>query len=502
MIVAYQAIRQHLVTAILLIIASVPIARVAGAENPKPNFVVLLADDLGYGDLGIYGHPTIATPNLDRMAAEGMKLTSFYAAGPACSPSRAGLLTGRYPMRSGVYRVLRLEDTGGLPPSEVTMAEALGAAGYQTLALGKWHLGHRSPFLPTENGFARFHGLLYSNNMDEPDRPLRLYRDATAEPGDVEQALFTRSETEEAAAFIRGAGDRPFLLYLAYPMPHVPLHASESFAGRSKRGAYGDAVQEIDWSVGEILRAVRETGLDHRTLLVFTSDNGPWLPRKLDGGSAGLLRDGKNTTYEGGMRVPCIVRWPGRIPAGQVRAELTSNLDLMPTFLELAGIGSAGHPVLDGRSLLPLLEGHSFDDERSFYYFQGALVEAIREGKWKYRAAPESSSPNASGDSMPTYLAALERITTDGRSLAAFEIDSAARLEAQLYDLEADPSERFNLATEHPELARRMRARMQAFAHGLVPGPGYHHLAGEFIERARKRLGDEPPAGAARREAE
>ena len=278
--------------------------------------MILLADDLGYGDLGSFGHPTIATPNLDRMAAEGLKLTSFYVAGPACSPSRAALLTGRYPMRSGVYRVLRLEDTGGLPPSEVTMAEALGAAGYRTLALGKWHVGHRSPFLPTENGFASFHGLLYSNNMDEPDQPLRLYRDA--EPAArrrrsviADQDLHRRSDARSSATPAIGHSCSTWRTRCRTCRSMLPSGSPAT----SRRGSYGDAVQEHRLERRrDPARSARRP--DSTTVPSWSSPatTGRGSPRRLDGGSAGLLRDGKNTTYEGGMRVPCIARWPGRIP--------------------------------------------------------------------------------------------------------------------------------------------------------------------------------------------
>ena len=468
-------------------------AGVGPAAAAHTNFVVLLADDLGYGDLGTFGHPTIATPNLDRMAAEGLKLTSFYAA-PLCTPSRAALLTGRYPNRSGLYRVLFPEDTTGMPPEEVTMAEALSAGGYRTMAVGKWHLGHQSPFLPTENGFDSYFGLLYSNDMRPPrtEVPLRLYRNDQPLPGEVDQGLLTERYTEEAVRFIQEAGDRPFLLYLAYTMPHMPVHASERFAGRSRRGLYGDAVETLDWSVGEILRTLREQGLDESTLVLFTSDNGPATSRELGGGSAGLLRGSKGSTYEGGMRVPCIVRWPSRVGAAQVRSDPAATVDLLPTFLELAGIGPPPGRPLDGRSLIPLLEGKPLADDHRLYYWKGGFLVAVREGEWKLHEGPAEGSGRTHEEVMKAFL---ERTRSEGRSFTAGEVFGADAV-TELFDLDADPSERFNLAGEHPEIVQRLRREMTELARGMKPGAAFDLAKDDPALEERRRIGRQPAARA------
>ncbi len=472
----------------LLVAASIvlPGSMAAAATDARPNFVILLADDLGYGDLGTFGHPTIATPNLDRMAAEGLKLTSFYAA-PLCTPSRAALLTGRYPNRSGLHRVLFPEDTTGIPAEEVTLAEALGAEGYRTMAVGKWHLGHRSPFLPTENGFASYFGLLYSNDMRPPrtEVPLRLYRNAEALPGEVDQATLTERYTEEALRFLRESNDRPFFLYLAYTMPHRPLFASERFAGKSRRGLYGDAVETIDWSVGEVLRALRETGHEDDTLVLFTSDNGPAISRGLEAGSAGLLRGGKGSSYEGGMREPCIVRWPSRVKPAQVRADVASTLDLFPTLLDLARIAPPAQRILDGRSLVPLLDGNPLPTDRTLYYFKGGFLEAAREGKWKLR----ETAPEGSGRTHATVIAAfLERTLTEKRSFTTAEVFGADAV-AELYDLDVDPSEQWNVAAEHPEIVDRLRRQMARLAREVEPGPAFDLARDDPDTTERRRIG-------------
>jgi arylsulfatase A-like enzyme len=485
--------RPALIVAALLLAALAASSR-ADAKSAQPNFVILLADDLGYGDLGAYGHPTIATPNLDRMAAEGLKLTSFYAM-PLCTPSRAALLTGRFPNRSGLYRVLFPEDTVGIPAEEVTIAEALAASGYRTAAIGKWHLGHHSPYLPTENGFASYFGLLYSNDMRPPrtEVPLRLYRDAEALTGEVDQGTLTERYTEEAVRIIREAGDRPLLLYLAYTMPHMPVHASERFAGRSRRGRYGDAVETIDWSVGEILGALRDAGLESNTLVLFTSDNGPATSRGLGGGSAGLLRGSKGSSYEGGVREPCIARWPSRIAPAQVRADVASTLDLFPTLLELAEVAAAAAPALDGRSLAPLLDGRALEPDRPFYYFKAGFLEAVRDGKWKFRETALEGSGREHAAAIDTFL---QRTLSERRSFTAAEVLGGASV-PELYDLDADPAERFNLAAEHPEIVERLRRRMTELAPTVAPGAAFdvENVDPAVAERRRRarREEDAPP---------
>jgi uncharacterized sulfatase len=415
----------------------------------RPNVVVLLADDLGYGDLASYGHPTIRTPNLDRMAAEGLRLTAFYAQ-PVCTPSRAALLTGRYPIRSGTTKVFFPHDSIGLPASEVTLAEALKGRGYRTLAVGKWHLGHLPAFLPTTQGFDAYFGIPYSNDMDRGSAPpIPLMRGARVVEQPAEQATLTRRYTEEAIRFLREHRREPVFLYLAYTMPHLPLHVSPAFAGRSRAGRYGDVVEEIDWSVGQVLRTLKELGTDRNTLVIFASDNGPWsnFPRAAfqeaygsrpeDAGSAGPLRGAKMGTYEGGVRVPAIVRWPGTVPAGRTSAEPASTLDLFPTLVRLAGGQVPDDRPLDGRDILPLLAGRADSlPTRPLYYYRNAELEGVREGRWKLRLT---------------------------RHLRP-ELRPADPLTPELFDLDRDPGEHYNVAAEHPDVVARLRARMEAFA--------------------------------------
>ncbi len=424
------------------------------AQSAQPNVVLLFADDLGYGDLGCQGHPTIRSPHLDRMAGEGIRLTSFYAA-IVCSPSRAALLTGRYPVRTGVFRVIGPDDKLGLPASEFTLAEALKTRGYRTWAVGKWHLGHDDPaFFPTACGFDGYLGLLYSNDMMPPwvetKRPLRLYRNTEPVDGPVDQATLTEAYTEEAIRFIRDAKAGPFFLYLAYTFPHVPLAASPRVGGSSARGLYGDVVEAIDGSAGRILDVLKREGLDENTLVIFTSDNGPWIdlpPRMVrtggvkpwDAGSAGLLRGWKGTTYEGGPRVPFIARWPGKIPPGRVSAGIATSMDLYTTFLKLAGARVPADRPVDGMDLFDFLAGKAESPRREFLYFRGRSLDAVREGKWKLR------------------------LTTHLRQ----EVPDWRPPDAELFDLETDPSERFNLAGAHPELVARLRWKLGESARDL-----------------------------------
>ncbi len=323
--------------------------RPPGVATQPPNIVVILADDLGYGDLGSYGHPTIATPNLDRMAALGMKFTQYYAGSSVCSPSRAALLTGRYPIRSGLTRVLEPRSTGGIPSDEITLAEVLKTAGYATACVGKWHLGWQPKYLPTNHGFDSYFGIPYSNDMSpatQPGNPVfsaapptPLIRGLEATNSDEpDQRMLTRRYTEEAVGFLRQhAGRRPFFLYLAHTMPHVPVSASALFDGKSRRGRYGDAVEELDWSCGQIASALTELGIERDTLVIFTSDNGPWLSKREDGGSAGPFREGKVSTWEGGFRAPLIARWPGKIATGVTTPAFATAMDLFATCTALAG---------------------------------------------------------------------------------------------------------------------------------------------------------------------
>jgi arylsulfatase A len=413
-------------------------------KQSTPNIVIIFTDDMGYGDLSCYGHPVIQTPNIDQMAAEGIKLTSFYAAAPVCTPSRAALLTGRYPIRN-LPNNLGPESTHGLPESEVTIANILKEQNYKTMAIGKWHLGYGKPeLMPTGRGFDSFYGLPYSNDMIlpwcpwlEPEHILELYRDnePIREIG-FEQDSLTIDYTREAVDFIKKSKGEPFFLYFAHSMPHLPISTAKSFRGKSKAGLYGDVIQTIDWSVGEIMNAIKESGLDDNTMVIFASDNGPWqnvpdrmLQRGVEpwhGGSAGLLRGSKATSYEGGFRVPGIVRWPGQVPSGLVSNEMATTMDLFSTIVKIAGGNLPSDREIDGGNILPLLKGEGTTSRDQFFYLKGKRVEAVRDGLWKFRY---------------TKTAGIE-----------------------LFNLNVDPSEKYNRAQENVGLVKKYYQQMKGFA--------------------------------------
>jgi len=401
-----------------------------------PNIVLIFVDDLGYGDLLPYGSELIRTPNLDRMATEGVLLTNFYSTAPVCTPARAGLLTGRYPIRS--HLALPLYPKGhlmgvflnaigrypygvtGIPEDELLLPEILKARGYATGMVGKWHLGDSSPHLPVENGFDTYFGPLYSNDVD----PFELYRDnQVVMPAPVDQSQLTKQYTQEAIDFIEANQDSPFFLYLSHTMVHEPLHASDDFKGKSQAGLYGDAVEELDWSVGEVLDALDKHGLDDKTLVVFTSDNGPWWQ-----GNAGGLRGRKHNVMEGGFRVPFYARWPGVLPAGAVRDELVVNFDLLPTCLEIAGAALPDDRIIDGKSILPLLLGKPQQPHDIFFYYDGHDLVAVRQGNWKYH----------------------RRHMSDNGGYPIFYHGPF------LFDLKSDPAESYSLLESEPEIAQRL----------------------------------------------
>jgi arylsulfatase A len=433
-----------------LMVIALAAAPVAAAD--QPNIVIIFCDDMGYGDLGCYGHPTIRTPNIDRMAAEGMKFTSFYAAAEVCTPSRAALLTGRLPPRSGMCsdtrRVLFPDSAGGLPASEVTIAAALKAKGYSTACVGKWHLGHLPQYLPMKHGFDLFYGLPYVNDMDRVPGKAPKGRTAITEPkveyfnvpfmrGDkiierpADQHTLTKRYTEEAVKYIRATKDKPFFLYLAHSMPHVPLFASKDFEGKSPRGIYGDVVEEIDWSVGEVLKALREEKLDKKTLVFFSSDHGPWLQFNEQGGSAGLFRDGKGSTWEGGFRVPGIAWWPGTVPAGVTTQEMACTMDLLNTAITLAGGEVPTDRPIDGFDLTPLLTGKGKSPRDTMFYYRGLRLMAVRHGPWKAHFITQVAyGPDKPVEHDPPLLYHLGRDPGEKNDVAKDHADVIAEIKA------------------------------------------------------------------------
>ena len=416
--------------------------KVEHASKP-PNVIVILADDLGYDDLGCYwtpdnrpGFEKIQTPNIDRLAAEGVRFTDYYAPSSVCSPSRAALMTGCYPVRVGIPGILFPASPTGLNPDEVTLAEVLKESGYATACVGKWHLGHQPPFSPRQHGFDSFYGMMFPNDM----KPFVLHRDETVIEPKPDQKTLTEQFTEEAVKFVRAKHDQPFFLYLAYSAPHIPLNVSDGFRGKSARGLYGDVVECMDWGVGEVMKALDETGLADRTLVVFTSDNGPDTRGPYDKrGQAFPLRAAKATTREGGVRVPCVMRWPGHIPAGMVSSEIASSMDLLPTVAGIAGAQPPQDRIIDGKDILPLMTKPGAPSPHdAFFYYYGQKLEAVRSANWKL------VFPRTAMDDTP-----YER-----KPGAAKE----ALLPEALYDLAADVGETTDVIGKHPEVAARLRA--------------------------------------------
>ncbi len=412
-------------------------------EIEKPNIVILFADDLGYGDLECYGHPTIKTPNLDNMANEGMRFTQFYVSATICTPSRGALLTGRLPVRTGIHSGVFFPDSKlGIPQEELTLPEALKEAGYATACFGKWHLGHHEQYLPTNNGFDEYFGIPYSNDMGHRPGsgrfskfpPLPLIKGTKVIEEDPDQRYLTKRYTEKALDFIQRKKGESFFLYLPYTMPHTPIFASEKFKGTSRRGLYGDVVSEIDWSVGEILKTLKELDLQDKTFVFFTSDNGPWLVKKERGGSAGPLHEGKFTTWEGGMREPAIAWWPGVIPAGKTEAAMVSSLDIFPTCAALAGVQIPEEKVYDGYNMMPLLMGKAEKIRDVIWYYRGSSLYAVRKGPWKLH---------------------FQTFSNPYTSESEYENRKENPL---LFNIEADPSEKYNIAGEHPDKVNELKA--------------------------------------------
>ncbi|MBT8308292.1 MAG: sulfatase [Maribacter sp.] len=432
----------------------------------KPNFIIIFTDDLGFGDLSSYGHPTIQTPNLDRMATEGQKWNNFYAGASVCTPSRAALLTGRLPVRSGMasnkHRVLFPNSKSGLPASEITLAEQLKKANYNTACIGKWHLGHKEQYLPTNNGFDYYFGIPYSNDMDKvPGSPywkyweqpkdsiktehfnVPLLRNTEIVERPANQHTITKRYTEETIKFIKENKDGPFFVYLAHNLPHIPLFVSKEFEGHSKRGLYGDVVEEIDFGVGEILKTLKEEGLDNNTIVVFTSDNGPWLPFKNNGGSAGLLKAGKGTTWEGGMREPGIFWCPGLIKPGLI-SDLGSTMDLFTTFSAMANVEIPEDRIIDGQNLSRTLLDHEPSPRKHILYYRGTELFAARLGDFKAHFITQGA-----------YGQFGEREEHNP---------------PLLYNISHDPSENYNVAEQYPTIIPQINALVNAHKANLIRG--------------------------------
>lgn len=446
-----------------------------GTAEDQPNVIIILADDLGYGDLSCYPMSPFSTPQIDRMAAEGARWTDFYVPVPYCAPTRASLMTGRYPLRCGLPRNpfpgedlggIRNADDIGLPPEEITIAESLKAAGYRTACIGKWHLGHQPRFFPTRQGFDYYYGILYSNDM----HPVRLYENEEVIEYPVVQATLTQRYTERAIRFIENNHSRPFFLYLAHAMPHKPLACSENFYQRTGKGLYADVLAELDWSVGKILATLRRLGIEKKTLVIFTSDNGPWY-----GGSTGGLRGMKGSGCEGGIRVPLIVWWPGHVPAGQTRREPAIIMDLFPTVLAACRVTAPENRVIDGVNLLPVMVGESRLPERSLYFFRGERLIAVRRGPWKLhlQAVPEGQLRAA-----PPDRPYRDPRGPDGvRILAPCEqyhpshhpgLQSGGPIPAlALFNVAEDPGEQQNCSAEHGDIVDRLRQDAEQFAKEL-----------------------------------
>ena len=448
----------------LLAVLTLFVVLVSGCEKPDrlPNIILIVTDDQGWGDLGSYGAQDIDTPHLDRLAAEGIRFTSYYASNAACSPSRAALLTGMYPLRIGIPGVFMPQSNRGLNPDERTLAEMLSDLGYRTAIFGKWHLGHHEPHLPVNHGFEQYFGIPYSNDMT-PDStknpnpyarnhpPLPLVENTSTIATEPDQRLLTSQYTERTIRFIESHADENFFVYLPHTFPHMPLFVSEAYAGKSQRGLYGDVIMEIDGSTGAIMDALKRLDLEDNTLIVFTSDNGPWLVKSPFAGSSGPFREGKATTFEGGHRVPMIMRWPRRIPAERVSDEMVLALDIMPTIAAITGAPEGPFPF-DGKDIMPVIDGGPSPHE-AFFYYRGRALEAVRSGFWKLHVPHNYNSIHGARLVTPSHPGAYRR---DSIGLALFDLDS-------------DPGESTNVANDHPDTVA---------------------LLMELMDQAREDLGD------------
>ena len=417
----------RVVKLILAVMAASLIMTAQAQDSRPPNFIVIMADDLGYGDLGVYGSQMIKTPNLDRMALQGARLDSFYSSANVCTAARGGLLTGRYPIRLDlVSDVARPNNDVHLAAGEISLAEALQPLNYRTALFGKWHLGSRLEWSPLTQGFDEYFGVLHSNDMT----PLELYRQDRMIENPVNQNTLTQRYTSEAIRFIEENQDEPFFLYMPHTFPHVPLYVSNEFSGLSDAGLYGDVVETIDWSVGQVLATLERLGLDENTLVIFTSDNGPWFE-----GSSGPYRDRKGSSWEGGQRVPFIAKWPGTIPAGLVSNEPAMNIDIFPTLLKLAGGDLPADRKIDGKDMLPMLVEGADSPHDVLYLFDSDRIVGVRSGQWKLVVETRYRGAIPSFDNPASYYGP----------------------EGLLFDVRRDPSETYSFTRENPEVVRRMR---------------------------------------------
>ncbi len=417
-----------ILTCLGLLTASLSIPGLNAQDSSRPpNFIVIMADDLGYGDLGVYGSTLIKTPNLDRMALEGARLDSFYSSANVCTAARGGLLTGRYPVRLDLVNdVARPTNEIHLADEEISLAESLKVLGYQTALFGKWHLGSRVDWSPVHQGFDEFFGVLHSNDMT----PLELFRQEQVIENPVNQNTLTERYTSEAIRFIENNQNDPFFLYMPHTFPHVPLYVSNRFSGHSDAGLYGDVVETIDWSVGEILATLNRLGLAEDTLVLFTSDNGPWFE-----GSPGPYRDRKGSSWEGGQRVPFIARWSGRIPAGVVSNEPAMNIDIFPTLVKLAGGTVPTDRPIDGKDILPVLIDSAASPHEALYLFDKDRIAAVRSGQWKLVVESQYRAAVPSFDNPDSYYGP----------------------NGLLFDLQRDPSETYSYTREFPEVVKQLR---------------------------------------------
>lgn len=476
-------------------LCSLPLLSAAADGAPTPNVILIVTDDMGYADIAVQGARGIRTPHLDRMASEGTRFTNFHVAQAVCTASRAALLTGAYPNRIGLQGAFNHTSRGGIHEEEWLLPEMFKERGYATAGMGKWHLGTRLKFHPLRNGFDEWLGIPYSNDntkyhpvLAAEMPPLPFYDGEAVVELDPDQSQFTRRCTERAVQFIERNAARPLFLYMPHIMPHVPIFASERFRGRSEAGLYGDVIEELDWSVGEILTTLRKLNLDERTLVIFMSDNGPFLSYGEHAGSAAPLREGKLTAFEGGVRVPCIVRWPGRVPANRISAEPFMAIDWMPTLTELAGGRPPGRKI-DGRSARSLLLGEpgARSPHEFLYFYSGMELHAVRSGPWKlhfpHAYLTTAAEPGRNGKPSNWGRLTPQSITLSGiEGIASRHGYRVERLELSLFNLDDDPGETRNVAASHPDIVNRLSTAGDAMRREL--GDSLQGIRGSGLREA------------------